>query len=245
MTKTTYQLWIERHYSAVLAVLRFILTQFADEAIEIAARAVMLAAPLPNAISVYHITQRTQGFNLPQALAFALTIEIVIFFLIEVALLMLTRWLQGKAVYKYAFYGMCLVVVVVAAIIINLVYTLDDYKVMAWMPVLSICSFIGIGLKRWDARNMERPVKSVKPGVKESVKLPGEDFTGGVKSDLTERQSEILQLLTPLSGQAVKDVNKSELARKVGVSRPTFNKELDALRAAGAISMNGHVEVRL
>lgn len=236
MTKTTYQLWIERHYSAVLAVFRFILTQFADEAIEIAARAVMLAAPLPNAISVYHITQRTQGFNLPQALAFALTIEIVIFFLIEVALLMLTRWLQGKAVYKYAFYGMCLVVVVVAAIIINLVYTLDDYKVMAWMPVLSICSFIGIGLKRWDARNMEPKVKATKV-------IPESDS----RVILSDSQNQNQAISTPDYTRVIIDyyrdaplASQRKAASDLGISQPKISKTLSELEASGIIHRNGN-----
>lgn len=237
-----YQL-IRHHWDEILGTLRHIVTQFADEVVEVAARAVMLLAPLPNAISVYNITQSTMGFSGFQAFAFSMTIELVIFFLIEIALLMLTRWLQGKTVYRWAFYGMSIVVLGGTGIIINLVYSLEVHKVMAWLPVISLCGFIAVGLKRWDARNMENGVKGVKSsvkGVKKTVK-PLQVVVKGTA--FTERQMQLLQLLENMNGQPAETVNKSELARQLKVSRPTLNKEFDILQSTGKVALNGHVEI--
>lgn len=242
----SYQL-VRDHWDEILGTLRHIVTQFADEVVEVAARAVMLLAPLPNAISVYNITQSTMGFSGFQAFAFSMTIELVIFFLIEIALLMLTRWLQGKLVYQWAFYGMSIVVLGGTGIIINLVYSLEVHKVMAWLPVISLCGFIAVGLKRWDARNMEIGVKGVKPsvkGVKQTVKSDVKPLQSGVKSDFTPRQRDLLNLLSGLDGQPSDTVNKSEIARQLKVSRPTINKEFEILQSSGKLSLNGHVEVR-
>lgn len=227
------------HWNEVLATLRHIITQFADEAVEVAARAVMLMAPMPNAISVFNITQVQQGFSQFQAFAFSMTIEIVIFFLIEIALLMLTRWLERKPVYRWAFIGMCVVVLAATGIVIRMVYVLEPHKVMAWLPVISLCSFVAIGLKRWDARNQVSGVKSVKTTVKSDVKSLQEP----VKSELTPRQVELLKLLSDLDGKPAESVNKSELARQLKVSRPTLNKEFDILQSSGKVLLNGHVEV--
>lgn len=230
------------HWDEVLATLRHIVTQFADEAVEVAARAVMLMAPMPNAISVFNITQVQQGFSQFQAFAFSMTIEIVIFFLIEIALLMLTRWLERKPVYRWAFIGMCVVVLAATGIVIRMVYVLEPHKVMAWLPVISLCSFVAIGLKRWDARNHDGSVKPVK-SVKTTVKFSHPILQPPVKSDLTPRQAELLTLLSNLDGKPAEAVNKSELARQLKVSRPTLNKEFDILQSTGKVALNGHVEI--
>lgn len=236
MTKTTYQLFVERHYSAGLAILSYIVSQFAKEGVEVAASAVMLLSPLPNAISVYKITQVQMGFSPFQAFAFSATIEVAVFFLIEVALLMLTRWLQGKPAYKYAFYGMCVVVVVVAGIVINFVYHLDPFKVMAWLPVLSIGSFIAIALKRWDARNMEPKVKTARvipesdsrviPGDSQNQRqtIPAPDYTRVIIDYYRD---------SPLASQR-------KAANDLGISQPKISKTLSELEASGIIHRNGN-----
>lgn len=153
--KTNYQIKIETHYNAVLGIFRHFITQLADEAIEIAARAVMLAAPMPNAISMFNITQREQGFTGFQAFAFSLTLEIVVFLLVEIALIMWDGFLVKPRAYKWPFIIMTSVVLAATVIVVSIVYNLEPHKVMAWLPVISLCSFVGIGLKRWHERNTE------------------------------------------------------------------------------------------
>ena len=150
--RTTYQS-IRHHWAEILATARYAVTQLADEAIEIAARAVMLAAPMPNAISMYNITQREQGFEPFQAFAFSLTLEIVVFLLVEIALVMWDGYLAKPEVYKWPFTLMASVVVIATVIVIAIVYNLEPHKIMALLPVISLCAFAAIGLKRWHERN--------------------------------------------------------------------------------------------
>lgn len=150
--RTKYQS-IRHHWAEILATLRYAVTQLADEAIEIAARAVMLAAPMPNAISMYNITQREQGFEPFQAFAFSLTLEIVVFLLVEIALVMWDGYLAKPDAYKWPFTLMASVVVIATVIVIAIVYNLEPHKIMALLPVISLCAFAAIGLKRWHERN--------------------------------------------------------------------------------------------
>ncbi|MCB0106704.1 MAG: hypothetical protein KDE53_12365 [Caldilineaceae bacterium] len=153
MIHTPYQTWFERHYTATLSIIRYFFTQLADEAIEIAARAVMLFAPLPNAISMFKIVQREQEFTTFQAFAFSLTLEIVVFLLVEIALVMWNGYLVQPRVYRWPFSLMTGVVLLATSIVVMMVATLEPHRVMAWLPVLSLCSFVAIGLKRWHERS--------------------------------------------------------------------------------------------
>lgn len=226
-TERTMYESIRHHWNEILATARHIVTQFADEAVEVAARAVMLMAPMPNAISVFNITQVQQGFSRFQAFAFSMTIEIVIFFLIEIALLMLTRWLERKPVYRWAFIGMCVVVLSATGIVIRMVYVLEPHKVMSWLPVISLCSFVAIGLKRWDARNHDggkKPAKSVKP-----AKIAKADS----KANSHERIILNHYMIHPLDSQRV-------AAESLGMNQAKVNRTLKQLESKGVIHRNGN-----
>lgn len=160
MERTNYQSSFERHYTALLGMLRYFFTQLADEAIEIAARAVMLFAPMPNAISMFNIVQREQGFTVLQALAFSFTLEIVVFLLVEIALVMWNGYLDRPRAYRWPFMLMAGVVLLATFIVVFMVYALEPHKVMAWLPVVSLCSFVAIGLKRWHERNQANAVQN-------------------------------------------------------------------------------------
>lgn len=153
MQQTNYQTSFERHYTALLGMLTYFFTQLAEQLIEIAARAVMIFAPMPNAISMFNIVQREQGFTVLQALAFSFTLEIVVFLLVEIALVMWNGYLTNPRVYRWPFALMTGVVLVATFIVVFMVYALEPHKVMAWLPVVSLCSFVAIGLKRWHERN--------------------------------------------------------------------------------------------
>jgi hypothetical protein len=151
--KTNYQLSIETHYNALLGILRHFITQFADEAVEIAARAVALAAPLPNAINMYNVAVKDLEYGPFASFAFALTLEIVVFLLVEIALKMWDGYLVNPGRFRYPFYVSIAIVLLSVAVVIGIVYVLEPHKIMAFLPVVSLCSFVGIGLKRWDERN--------------------------------------------------------------------------------------------
>lgn len=151
--KTTYQIAFELHWRALLGILRYLITQFADEAVEVAARAVALAAPLPNAINMYNVGVGQLGWGSAASFAFSLTLEIVVFLLVEIALLMWDGYLVDKPRFKMPLAVAVAIVLVAVAVVMTIVYQLEAHKIMALLPVVSLCSFVGIGLKRWNERN--------------------------------------------------------------------------------------------
>lgn len=152
--KTVYD-HIERHYDQSLGLITHFVTKLADEAVEMTARGVALAAPLPNAISMYNISQKDLGWSWVAALAFAISLEVVVFLLVEIALMMWDGYLANHTRYKAPFIGMIVVVVIAVLVVMGFVFWLEPHKIMAALPIISLCSFIGIGLKRWHERNTE------------------------------------------------------------------------------------------
>lgn len=67
-----------------------------------------------------------------------------------------------------------------------------------------------------------------------------ENFTP-TKTD--RRRQALLDLLAELDGQESSALNKSELSRRLDVSRPTLLADLTALQDAGKLTLNGHVRV--
>lgn len=171
--KTNYQIAIETHYNAALGIFRHFITQFADESVEIAARAVALAAPLPNAINMYNVAVRDLGYGSFASFAFALTLEIVVFLLVEIALKMWDGYLVKPGRFRYPFHVSIGIVLVATSVVIGIVYVLEPHKIMALLPVVSLCSFVGIGLKRWDERNAQMAIDAGKnvavPEVQQTV----------------------------------------------------------------------------
>jgi hypothetical protein len=172
-----YQDKFERHYNAILGMFRHLITQFADESVEIAARAVALAAPLPNAINMYNVAVRSTandglGYGSFASLAFALTLEIVVFLLVEIALKMWDGYLVNHDRYVWPFRASIAIVILATLVVMGIVYVLEPHKIMAFLPVVSLCSFVGIGLKRWDERNAKTAAETVQSVVVPEVQQP-------------------------------------------------------------------------
>lgn len=255
MERTNYQTSFERHYTALLGMFRYLITQFADESVEIAARAVALAAPLPNAINMYNVAVAELGWNPFASFAFSLTLEIVVFLLVEVALRQWDGYLDNPRRYRNTL-GISIGVVGVAVIVVMvIVYTLETYKIMALLPVVSLCSFVGIGLKRWDERNQDNGVQSVdvspvKRRVKNAVKhdtIDSENITpeidSAVSAKVDSRRKMLLDMLGEIDGHPIDALNKSAIAKRLSVSRPTVIADIAALQSTGDLTLNGHVKV--
>lgn len=164
-SKTDYQISIETHYNAILAIFRHAITQLADESVEIAARAVALAAPMPNAINMYNVAIGDLGWSSFAAFAFSLTLEIVVFLLVEIALWMWDGYLNKPKRYGVPFIVSIAIVLIAVAVVMRIVYVLEVHKIMALLPVVSLCSFVGIGLKRWNERSAESTQSGIVPEV--------------------------------------------------------------------------------
>lgn len=151
--KTNYQLTFEKHCDSLLGIVEHAIASTANSSIEIAARAIALAAPLPNAINLANVVTNDLGWGMPAAVSFAVTIEIVVFFLVEVALLQFDGYLEEPGRYGFALPAMVATLVVGASVVMVIVYQLETHKIMALLPLISICAFVGIGFKRWHERN--------------------------------------------------------------------------------------------
>lgn len=185
--KTLYQLSFEKHYRALLSIVEYAIAKMADSAIEIASRAIALAAPLPNAINLSTVVIGDLGWGKPAAIAFAITIEIAVFYLVEVALKQFDGYLEDPKRYRVPLVAMVTTLGVGAAVVMTLVYHLETHKIMTLLPIISICAFVGIGLQRWHDRNQNKAIQSHEDHVSQLVNSI-DDLT--VKVDDYKRQSE-------------------------------------------------------
>ena len=222
---------IERHYDAILGLITHFITKLADEAVEMAARGVALAAPLPNAISMYNITQIDLGWHWSAALAFALSLEVIVFLLVEIALMQWDGYLHQPRRYKAPFLGMIGVVITGVIVVMAFVYLLESHKIMAALPVISLCSFVAIGLKRWhEKNNSANQAVRVRPKVNQRESV-------NESSDSLERIILNHYLNHPLDSQR-------STAESLGLSQSKVNRILNQLESRGVIHRNGNgVEV--
>lgn len=98
---------------------------------------------------------------------------------------------------------------------------------------------------RLAARAVKLSVKSTgESGVKSSGR--GEDFTPDFTPAKAGDRRVILRdiLASEFDGKTTEELNKSALARRLSVTRPTINADLESLIATGELSLNGHVVVK-
>lgn len=233
-----YQESIERHYDAILGLLTHFITKLADEAVEMAARGVALAAPLPNAISMYNITQRDLGWNWTAAFAFALSMEVVVFLLVEIALMQWDGYLNQPRRYKLPFIIMGIVVVVGVAVVMGFVYMLETHKIMAALPIVSLCSFVGIGLKRWHERNVITRIKGSDSRVIRKSKSDSQNHSGITSESVNQISDYEKVILDYYSDSPLASQRKA--ATDLGISQAKISKTLTQLESIGMIHRNGN-----
>ena len=148
---TNFVSWLVSTVGAIIGIV-------SDQAADIAARALPLVAPLPNAISVYYVSQSAFGFNESQALAFACAIEIAMFAMIEVSLMIFDGLLKSPDRYHGAFrisigvtIGVLLLIIAFVAVVE--ISAQDGHPILAAMTLLSGASAVMLALKRWHLRN--------------------------------------------------------------------------------------------
>lgn len=169
-----YVQFVKRHYGALVHVLWFIATETSDKGADIAARALALLAPLPNAVSVYNVSQGTLGYAPVQAFAFAMAMELALFAIIEVALHMWDGMLGNRKRYATplgisvaASIGM---LIIVMSVVYNLEVKTGGQWVLALLPLISLFAFVALGLKRWHERNADAP--ATQSGKRKDAKKP-------------------------------------------------------------------------
>jgi hypothetical protein len=172
-----YVQFVKRHYGALIHMLWFVATETSDKGADIAARALALLAPLPNAVSVFNVSQHSLNFTRFQAFAFAFAMELALFAIIEVALLMWDGFLCNRKRYAIPL-GLSIVASFgVLAIVVTVVYNLEvktgGHWVLALLPFISLFAFAALGLKRWHERGSEpaqvrttkRTIRTAQPAI--------------------------------------------------------------------------------
>lgn len=219
-------------WTNLLETVRFYITKLADELVEIVSRGIMLMTPMPNAISMYKTAMKQLGWSWYEALPFSLMIEFIVFFLIEIALLMLTRWLAGRGnVYRWMFGVMVTVVIFGTGGVMWLVNQLEPHKIMTILPAFSLLGFIAIGLRRWDARNEEvlavKRYKVIRPKVESLPESPVNHLDSDDESILSH------YLTHPLDSER-------NAATALGMSQSKVNRKLKRLESIRKIHRNGN-----
>lgn len=161
--------YISKHYDSTLDLAHHVAVSTSDRGLDIASRALAIIAPLPNAISLFSISQSHLGFGPMQALAFAGALELSMFALTEITLDLYDGYIDKPDEYRKPMSVMLAVDGLVLSIIVALVVRLEvvstGHVELALLPLLSACCAIGIALKRWNEKNSSTAVSVVSPEV--------------------------------------------------------------------------------
>jgi len=235
----SYVKFLKRHYGALIHMLWYIATETSDKGADIAARALALLAPLPNAVSVYNISQHSLGYTQLQAFAFAMAVELALFAIIEVALHMWDGLLGNRKRYAWPLGVAVVASVGMLAIVMTVVYQLEiktgGHWVLAGLPLISMFAFVALGLKRWHERNEDAKITQKRNGVtgRKSAKIT-QPVVQEVADDtpVIALPSEVLQVWNmKQNGYTI-----SQISGQIGKSERTVNNRLKEARA----QLNGH-----
>lgn len=117
---------------------------------------------------------------------------------------------------------------------------LEDAKLTAKLEKVSVKSTVK-PTENFTPSTSGEPVKFYSVDSENFTDQPVENFTPS-KVDL--RRQALLDLMAELDGKEIEALNKSALAKRLDVSRPTLLSDLAALQDSGKLSLNGHVRVR-
>lgn len=255
----------KRVFSLLVGLISFTIGTIADEGADIVIRALPLATPMPNAISVFWVSQTTLGFSWWQALAFAATIEFALFGLFEVTLIMFDGYQDMPARYRWPFIISVAVSLLVLVLIVIIVYRIESaHTVLASLPLLSAAGATALALKRWHVRNRKVPaivrsaksqrtsrilpsviaknsahvIEQITPQLPDTELDPIAKMNAGRQRKIEKRRAAILSYLSR------NEPSIPDLVTAINVSENTIRKDLAALQSAGhTMSINGIVSL--
>lgn len=150
---------VDRFFYTLFHMVTYFVTSLSDHALTMVSKSIVLIVPVPNAISVYYLSQTHMGFGSWQALAMAGGIEVVVFFMVGISLYLLGGWLLYGGKWLIPLILVSGATVAVIAVVIRYVYYLesisDGHTILAWLPALSIGAFIALGVEQWHNRQVE------------------------------------------------------------------------------------------
>ncbi len=242
----------KRVFSLIVGLISFTIGTIADEGADIVIRALPLATPMPNAISVFWVSQTTLGFSWWQALAFAVTIEFALFGLFEVTLIMFDGYQDRPARYRWPFIIAVSVSLLVLVLIVIIVYKIENaHSVLASLPLLSAAGATALALKRWHVRNQNADtiaqtivVPSIAQNPPAIVTITEQSSTiaedpiakmhAARQAKIQHRRNEILHII------GKEELSVGEIAERTKLSTRIIRSDLEALQSAGhTMSING------
>lgn len=239
--KSEYPAYVEgikRHFGAVVHLLWFVSTETSDKGADIAARALALLAPLPNAVSVYNVSQTSLGYTQVQAFAFAMAMELALFAIIEVALHMWDGVLGNRKRYAVPL-GVSIVasvgmLIIVMSVVYNLEVMAGGSWVLALLPLVSLFAFVALGLKRWHERNPD--LHATQPRKKDAKTQPA---TPQAKAQDVALDAPIIALpsvVLEAYNMRRNGMTIPQIAERIGKSERSVNNYLAQAKA----QLNGH-----
>lgn len=238
---------IKRIFSLFIGLISFTVGTVADEGADIVIRALPLATPMPNAISVFWVSQTTLRFSWWQALAFAATIEFALFGLFEVTLIMFDGYQARPTRYKWPFLIAVSVSLLVLVMIVIIVYQIENaHTVLASLPLLSAAGATALALKRWHMRNSaaEKPQsiaafpQTIVEQLQESVDDPIAKMHAARQAKIAQRRDKILHIA------GTEELSIEQLVERLKVSDRIIKSDLKVLQEAGhTMSINGVVKL--
>lgn len=261
---------IKRFYGALIDLVGFIVDKTSEQGADIAIRALPIVSPLPNAISMYYVSQTALHFTDWQAKAFAAAMELALFGLFEVVLKMFDGWQKNPTRYSIPLRLATGIAVFVMILIIGVVAFVETSRpILATLPLFSAAGAAALSLRRWHAHNeqvdaeVERmrieakmQQKSVAKVAKSESPMQNQGISpilhddSPVISDNVARMQEgkkakILQrhttILQLISGDGL---SIADLAKQADCSPRTIRTDLETLQMAGHdMSINGVVKL--
>ena len=227
---------ITEYYNSFLSVLDFVVGRTSESLAEILTKALPLVAPIPNAVSIYFVSQTALKYNTVQAVAVAASVECMFFALTEVVLKSWDMWRNSKktivplAISVSAF-------VVYFILVMALVYTLEvssghSLAPLAF-PVVSVVAAVALGVTRWHKRIETTEMESVTVAQLEKQLAQQEaqhetdnaQHIAETKATPAQRRETMLQWLR--NGI---DIKTQQVAEEFGVSATLIRRELAELR---------------
>ena len=205
---------IKRFYGALIDLIGFIVDKTSDQGADIAIRALPIVSPLPNAISMYYVSQTVLKFTDPQAKAFAIAMELALFGLFEVVLKMFDGWQRDPKRYKAPLSlaaGIAIFVMVLIIVVVAIIET--DRPILATLPLFSAAGAAALSLRRWHTHNEQAEHVQAKVWQTRFGELQTE-----LEAERVRHQSELAELIA----------DHVEAIRQMGVG---FATERTAMRA--------------